>query len=135
MTKACLQTLNTLHNPINDTSTLPEVLAELTHRHTAINITHNQTAETKLHNHYKLQPQQDLNGTWPILHVLYDALNYRFNIQRVIQYNQINLPLRVETFISYGSKDACFGAIPHTKTVRPGTSLALPDYTSNKGDA
>ena len=64
MTKASLQKLNALYNHANTEPTLPEALAELTHIHTAINITHGQITETKLHKHYNPQPQQDLNGTY-----------------------------------------------------------------------
>jgi hypothetical protein len=132
MTKAILQKLNALYNHANDKPTLPEALAELTHRHTTINITHDQIIENKLHKHYKPQPQQDLNGAWPIPDVLYDALNNRSNVQRVIHSNPINLPLRSKTYISHDPKDACFGAIPYIKTAWPGSSLALPYYTPIK---
>jgi len=100
--------------------------------HTTINITHNHIAEIKLNKHYKIKPQQDLKGTWPIPDVLYDALHLCFNIQRFIHCNPISLPLRAKTYISHDPKDACFGAILYTKTAWPGTSLALPDYTPNK---
>jgi len=56
MTKARLQKLNALYKRTNDKTTLPEALAELTHEHIAINITHNQISETKLHKNYKLIP-------------------------------------------------------------------------------
>jgi hypothetical protein len=54
------------------------------------------------------------------------------NIQRVIHCNPINLLLRSKTYISHDPKDACFGAIPYTKTTWPETSLALQDYTPDK---
>ena len=115
MTKARLQKLKTFHNHTNDTSSLPEALVELTHRHTTINTTHNQTAKTKLHKHYELQPQHDLNGTWPIPNVIYDALNYSFNIQRVIHWNPTNLLLSAKTYIFHDPKDVCFRAFPTSK--------------------
>ena len=62
MTKARLQKLNALYTHANNKPALPEALAELTHRHTTINITHDQITETKLHKYYKPQSQQDLKG-------------------------------------------------------------------------
>jgi hypothetical protein len=132
MTIARLQKQNTLYNHANNKHAISEALAELTSKHTTINITHDQITETKLHKHYKPQSQQDLNGTWPISNVLYDALDNCFNVQRVIHCNPINLPLRSKTYISHDPKDACFGAIPYTKTAWPGPSLALLGYMSNK---
>ena len=114
MQKARLQKLHALYNHATDTPKFPEALAGLTHKHAAINITNNQITETKLHKHYKPQLYQDLNGTWPIPHVLYDALNNCFNDQRVIHCNLINLPLRAKTYISHDPKDACFDAISYT---------------------
>jgi hypothetical protein len=32
------------------------------------------TAKTKLHKHYKYRPLPELNGSWPILNVIYDTL-------------------------------------------------------------
>ena len=115
MTKARLQKLNAIYKRVNNKATLPKALAELKHRHTAMNITHNKIAETKLHKHYKLRPLQELNGTWPIPDFIYDASNRCFNIQRVIHCNPINLPLRAKTYISHDPKDADFGAIPYAK--------------------
>jgi len=94
-TKAILQKLYSLYNHANNKPTLPEALAELTHIHTIINITHDQTIETKLHKHYKPQPQQDLNGTWPIPDIVYDALDKCFKIRRnPLQPNQPPPPLQ-----------------------------------------
>ena len=107
-------------------------IAKLTHRHIAISITHNQTTETKLHKHYKLISDQDLNGTWPIPDILYDALHRFFNIKRVISCIPINLPLPAKIYISHDPMDAAFGAIPYTKAAWLGTSLALPIYTAGK---
>ncbi len=132
MSKARLQKLNFLYNHTLDQTPFPAALAELALRHTIINITHYQSLETKLHKPHKPQPQEDINGTWPIPDTLYDALYKCFNIQRVIHCNPINLPLRAKTYISYDTKDARFGAIPYTPTAWPGTSLALPDYTPSK---
>jgi hypothetical protein len=127
MTKTRLQHLNAIYKHVNDKATLPVALAKLTHRHTAIDITHNQTTETKLQKHYKLIPDQELNCSWPILNILYDALHRWFNIQRVIHCSLINPPLRAKTYISHDPMDAGFGAIPYTKSAWPETSLALPN--------
>ena len=104
--------MHALYNHANDKPTFLEAIAELTHKHTTINITYDQITTTKHHNHYKPQTHQDMKGTWPILNVLYDALNNCFNIQRVIHCNPINRSLRAKTFISHDPKDTCFGAIP-----------------------
>ena len=129
MTKARLQKLTAIFKHLNDIATLPEALAELTHRHTAKDATHNQITETKLHKHYKHIPHHELNRAWPILDILYDAFHRCFNIQRVINCNPINLPIRANTYISHDPMDVDFGAIPYTKSAWPRTSLALPDYT------
>ena len=131
-TKARLQKLNALYTHAKDRPTLPEALAELLHRHNIINIIHDQNTETKIYKHYKTQPIQDLNGTWPIPNPLCDALDNCFNIKRVIHCNPINLPLRSKMYISHDLKDACFGAIPYTNTSWPDTSLALPKYKPDK---
>jgi hypothetical protein len=55
MTKTRLQKFNILHNHTIDPTPFPEALANLTHRHTSINISHHPTSETKLHKPYKLQ--------------------------------------------------------------------------------
>jgi hypothetical protein len=131
-TKARLQKLNALYTHAKDRPKLPEALAELSHRHNIIKIIHDQNTETKLYKHYKTQPIQDLNGTWPIPDPLYDALDNCVNIKRVIHCNPINLPLRSKMYISHGPKDACFGGIPYTNTTWPDTSLALPEYKPDK---
>jgi len=65
MAKARLQKLNALYIRINDKTTLPEALAELTHRHTAINITQpdcrNQTPQ-------ELQAQTTAKTKWHMAH-------------------------------------------------------------------
>jgi len=94
MRKARLQKLIAIYKHVNDKATLPEALAELTHKHSVIGTTHNQITETRLHKRYKLIPHQDLNRTWPILDIIYDAFQRCVNIQRVIHCNPINLPLR-----------------------------------------
>ena len=132
ITKARLRKLNTLHDHTNDTTPLPEALANLTHRHTTIHITHQPTIETKLHKPYKPQQHAEPNGTWTIPDTLYDALHQCFDIQRVIHCNPINLPLRAKTYISHDTRDTHFGATPYTRTAWPSTSLALPDYTPHR---
>jgi hypothetical protein len=132
MSKDRLQKLISLCNHTLDQTRFPAALADLTHRHTTINSTHHPTSETKLYKLHKPQPQEDINGTWPIPDTLYDALHQCFNIQIVIHCNPINLPLRAKTYISHDTKDTRFGAIPYTPTAWPGKSLSLPDYTPSK---
>ncbi len=132
MTKARFQKLNIVHSHIIDPTPFPEALANLTHRHISINISHHQTSETKLHKPYKPQQHAETNGTWPIPDTLCDALNQCFDIRRFIHCNPINLPLRAKTYNSHDPKDICFGAKPYTHTAWPGTSLALPEYTPDK---
>jgi len=95
--KAHLQKLTTLYHPASDNQTsLPNVLANLTHIHTGIDIAHGQTTETKLYKPYTLYPEETTNGAFPIPDDVYDALHICFNIQRVIYCNPINLPLRAK---------------------------------------
>jgi len=81
---------------------------------------------------YKLYLIEINNGTRPIPEAIYDAVRICFDIQRVIDCNPINLPLRAKTYISHDSQDAIFGALPYTKSAWPGTSLAFPEYKAEK---
>jgi hypothetical protein len=69
---------------------------------------------------------------WEIPDNIYDALNVRFNIKRVIHYNPIILPLLAKEYISHDPKDAAFGALPYTKSAWSGTSLALREYKAEE---
>ena len=69
---------------------------------------------------------------WPIPDTLFDTLHHYFNIKRVIGCNPFNLPLRAKVYIPHDPLDSTFGAMPHTRSAWPDTSLALQDYTANK---
>jgi len=132
MTKSRLQKLRNLYRPNNENKPLTQAIAELILWQKAeaydtlpIKAHTLQTKKCK-------QTYQDPNGTWIISHSLYDELHKCFNIQRLLHYGLITLPLRAKQYIPHDPLDSQYGATPYIDTAWPDTSLAIPDYTPDK---
>ena len=113
-----------IHSP---TGQLIEIIAELTLRQKAKTDDTLPIRANPLHKYRCKQTYQEPTGTWIIPDSLYDGLNKCFNIQRVLHYDPITLPLRAKQYIYQDPLDSQFGATPYTDTAWPYTSLAIPD--------
>jgi hypothetical protein len=72
------------------------------------------------------------NGTWIISGTLYDTLYKCLKITLVLHCDPIALLLRAKQYISHDPLDLEFVATPYSNTAWSNTSLAIPDYTSDK---
>ncbi len=131
--KARLQKLHNLYNHTETTTPLPEAIVNLIHRTNTS--THANKVMREIHfasTHKNHTPPEVMNGSWPIPDDLYDVLHQCFQIQRVLHYSPINVPLRAKTYTSHDPKDAAFSAMPHTPTAWSGISLTLPEHKPNR---